>query len=152
MRSWRGGDWRVDDSATGPDVRSHGGWLTHNLKVLSGVSLLQDAASELLYPIMPIFLTVTLGAPAVAVGVVEGLAEGAASITKLASGLLGDRFRKRPLIGLGYGLAAVGKAVIAMAFAWPVVLLGRALDRLGKGVRGAPVSYTHLTLPTKRIV
>ena len=126
------------DSAGEQDAPSQGRWLTHNLKVLSGVSFLQDAASELLYPIMPIFLTVTLGAPAVAVGVVEGLAEGAASITKLASGLLGDRFRKRPLIGSGYGLAAVGKAVIAMAFSWPVVLLGRVLDRLGKGVRGAP--------------
>lgn len=113
-------------------------WLTRNLKVVSGVSFLQDAASELLYPIMPIFLTVTLGAPAAAVGLVEGLAEGAASITKLASGFLGDRFAKRPLIGVGYGLAALGKIVIAVAFAWPIVLVGRVLDRLGKGVRGAP--------------
>lgn len=114
------------------------GWLTHNLKVLSGVSLLQDAASELLYPILPIFLTVVLGAPVAVVGVVEGLAEGAASLTKLASGFLGDRFRRRPLIGVGYGLAALGKLVIALAVAWPIVLCGRVLDRLGKGVRGAP--------------
>ena len=113
-------------------------WLTHNLKVLSGVSLLQDAASELLYPILPIFLTVVLGAPVAVVGVVEGLAEGAASLTKLASGFLGDRFRRRPLIGVGYGLAALGKLVIALAVAWPIVLCGRVLDRLGKGVRGAP--------------
>ena len=60
-------------------------WLTRNLAVLSAVSLLQDAASELLYPIMPIFLTVALGAPAAAVGVVEGLAEGIAALTKVAS-------------------------------------------------------------------
>jgi len=113
-------------------------WLTHNLKVVSGVSFLQDAASELLYPILPIFLTVTLGAPAAVVGLVEGLAEGAAGITKLGSGLLGDRFAKRPLIAVGYGLAATGKIVIALAFSWPVVLLGRVLDRFGKGVRGAP--------------
>jgi MFS family permease len=126
------------DSSPVPEAPERGGWLTHNLKVLSGVSFLQDAASELLYPILPIFITVTLGAPAAAVGVVEGLAEGAASVTKLASGFLGDRFRKRPLIGLGYGLAAVGKVLIAVAFAWPVVLLGRVLDRFGKGIRGAP--------------
>ena len=122
--------------ATG--MASERGWLTHNLKVLSGVSLLQDAASELLYPILPIFLTVVLGAPVAVVGVVEGLAEGAASLTKLASGFFGDRFHRRPLIGVGYGLAAVGKLVIALAAAWPLVLGGRVLDRLGKGVRGAP--------------
>lgn len=113
-------------------------WLTRNLKVLSGVSFLQDAASELLYPILPIFLTVTLGAPVAVVGAVEGLAEGAANVTKLASGYLGDRYRKRPLIAAGYGFAAVGKLLIAIAFVWPIVLLGRVFDRFGKGIRGAP--------------
>lgn len=122
-----------------PDAAPTGrGWLTHNLRVLSGVSFLQDAASELLYPILPIFLTVTLGAPAAVVGMVEGLAEGAASITKLAAGFLGDRFHRRPLIAVGYGLAAIGKLLIAVAAAWPLVLAARVLDRLGKGVRGAP--------------
>lgn len=113
-------------------------WLSRNLLVLSGVSLLQDAASELLYPILPIFLTSVLGAPAAVVGAVEGIAEGGGSVTKLAAGRLADRFRRRPLIGLGYGLAAVGKAFIAVAFVWPVVLVGRVVDRLGKGIRGAP--------------
>jgi MFS family permease len=113
-------------------------FLTHNVKVLSGVSLLQDAASELLYPILPIFLTVTLGAPAAVVGIVEGLAEGAASLTKLVSGRIADRRPKRPLIGFGYGLAALGKVLISVATVWPVVLVGRVVDRLGKGVRGAP--------------
>jgi MFS family permease len=112
--------------------------MSRNLLVLSGVSLLQDAASELLYPILPIFLTSALGAPTAVVGAVEGIAEGAASVTKLASGRLSDRFRRRPLIGVGYGLAAVGKVLIAVAFVWPVVLLGRVVDRLGKGIRGAP--------------
>jgi MFS family permease len=115
-----------------------GGWLSRNLVVLSGVSFLQDAASELLYPILPIFLTAVLGAPAAVVGLVEGLAEGAAAATKLGAGVLADRYRRRPLIGLGYGLAAVGKMLIAAAGAWPVVLAGRVVDRLGKGVRGAP--------------
>jgi MFS family permease len=113
-------------------------FLTHNVKVLSGVSLLQDAASELLYPILPIFLTVTLGAPAAVVGIVEGIAEGAASLTKLVAGRIADRRPKRPLIGFGYGLAALGKILISLATVWPVVLAGRVVDRLGKGVRGAP--------------
>lgn len=113
-------------------------WLTPNVRTLSGVSFLQDAASELLYPVMPIFLTVVLGAPAAVVGAVEGLAEGVASLTKLVAGRLADRHPKRPLIGLGYGLAAVGKLIIALASSWPVVLLARGVDRLGKGIRGAP--------------
>ena len=113
-------------------------WLTRNLKIVSLVSLLQDAASELLYPIMPILLTTVLGAPAAVVGAVEGIAEGVAAVTKVLAGRFSDRWRKVPLVGLGYGLAAVGKVVIALAGAWPVVLAGRVVDRLGKGVRGAP--------------
>ncbi len=114
------------------------GWLTRNVRVLSAVSFLQDAASELLYPLLPIYLTAVLGAPPSVVGAIEGAAEGAASITKVAVGPLGDRFAKRPLIATGYGMAALGKAIIAVAGAWPGVLAGRVVDRLGKGVRGAP--------------
>ncbi len=113
-------------------------WLTPNVRTLSGVSLLQDSASEMLYPILPIFLTVTLGAPAAVVGIVEGLAEGVAAVSKLLAGRLSDRLRRKPLIGLGYGLAAVGKVLVALAFGWPVVLAGRCVDRVGKGVRGTP--------------
>ncbi len=113
-------------------------WLTRNLKVVSLVSLLQDAASELLYPVMPILLTTVLGAPAVVVGAIEGVAEGVAAVTKVVSGRFSDRWRKVPLVGLGYGLAAVGKVLVALASVWPVVLAGRVVDRLGKGIRGAP--------------
>jgi MFS family permease len=113
-------------------------WLTRNVATLSGVSFLQDAASELLYPILPIFLTTVLGAPAAVVGAVEGAAEGAASLTKIAAGRLADRSSKRRLIAAGYGLAAVGKLIIALAATWPVVLAARCVDRLGKGIRGAP--------------
>ncbi|MGB8649725.1 MAG: MFS transporter [Mycobacteriales bacterium] len=113
-------------------------WLTRNVATLSGVSLLQDAASELLYPVLPIFLTVTLGAPAAVVGAVEGFAEAVAAVTKLVSGRAADRRGRRPLIAVGYGLAAVGKLVVALAFGWPLVLLGRAVDRVGKGIRAAP--------------
>ena len=66
------------------------------------------------------------------------MAEGAASLTKLAAGPLGDRFARRPLIGGGYSMAALGKLIVAAASAWPGVLVGRVVDRLGKGLRGAP--------------
>lgn len=113
-------------------------WLTRNVRLLSAVSFLQDAASELLYPLLPIYLTTVLGAPAAVVGAVEGVAEGAASLTKLASGPLGDRFARRPLIATGYGIAALGKVLVAAASTWTGVLAGRVTDRLGKGLRGAP--------------
>ncbi|OCB46789.1 MFS transporter [Mycobacterium vulneris] len=113
-------------------------WLTRNVRVLSAVSFLQDAASELLYPLLPIYLTAVLGAPPAVVGAVEGAAEGAAAMTKLAAGPLGDRFSKRPLIATGYGMAALGKVMVAAASAWSGVLAGRVVDRLGKGIRGAP--------------
>ena len=113
-------------------------WLTRNLTLLSLVSLFQDTASELLYPILPIFLTVTLGAPVAVVGIIEGLADGAASITKVLSGRLADRKRRRPLVAAGYGVAAIAKLIIAAATVWPTVLVARVVDRIGKGIRGAP--------------
>ncbi|MDT5147896.1 MAG: hypothetical protein QOC58_2541 [Mycobacterium sp.] len=118
-------------------MRNRPAWLTRNVWVLSLVSLLQDAASELLYPLLPIYLTTVLGAPPSVVGAVEGAAEGAASLTKVLSGPLGDRFARRPLIGTGYGMAALGKVIVAAAGAWPGVMVGRVVDRLGKGLRGA---------------
>jgi len=132
----------LDDDTTAGD-RDHPsnrgrGWLTPNVRTLSGVSFLQDAASELFYPVLPIFLTTTLGAPVAAAGIIEGAAEGVAAVTKLVAGRLGDTRARRPLITLGYGLAAVGKVLIALAVLWPVVLAGRAVDRVGKGIRGAP--------------
>ena len=113
-------------------------WLTRNVRVLSAVSFLQDTASELLYPLLPIYLTTVLGAPPAVVGAIEGAAEGAASMTKIAVGPLGDRFARRPLIATGYGMAALGKVIVAMAGAWQGVLAGRVVDRLGKGLRGVP--------------
>ena len=113
-------------------------WLTRNVKVLSAVSLAQDAASEMLYPLMPILLTSILGAPAALVGIIEGIAEGVAALVKYVSGRTSDRVGRKPAVATGYGLAAVGKVIIAAASVWPGVLLGRVVDRLGKGIRGAP--------------
>ena len=112
-------------------------WLTRNLFAISWVSLLQDAASEMLYPIMPIFLNTVLGAPAAVVGAIEGLAEGAMSITKLSSAWMNRWIPRKVMVFLGYGGAALGKLIIALAAIWPVVMLGRVVDRLGKGMRSA---------------
>ncbi len=122
-----------------PSARvDHRAWLTRNLKTLSVVSLLQDTASEMLYPILPLFITGALGAPVAVVGLIEGLADGVAALTKIVSGRLADRWQRRPLIGAGYGAAAAAKALIAVSTVWPLVLFARMLDRLGKGVRGVP--------------
>jgi MFS family permease len=113
-------------------------WLTRNLVVLTLVSLTQDAASELLYPLLPLFVTGVLAAPPVVLGLVEGSAEAAAGISKYVAGRWSDGRARRPFVTAGYGLAALGKVLVAAAFAWPLVLVGRVVDRLGKGVRSAP--------------
>lgn len=128
-----------DSAAATPDgIADPRPWLSHNLRVLSLVSLFQDTASELLYPILPIFLVGVLGAPVAVVGLVEGLADGAAALTKLASGRWSDRRSRRPVVAFGYGLAAAAKVVVALAVVWPMVLAARVADRIGKGIRGAP--------------
>ncbi len=113
-------------------------WLTRNLVLLTLVSLAQDAASELLYPLLPILLTGVIGAAPLALGLIEGCAEAAAGFTKLISGTASDRLGRRPFVISGYSLAGVGKAFVVVATGWPLVLLGRVTDRIGKGMRGAP--------------
>lgn len=113
--------------------------ISRNVFVLGLVSFAADISSEMLYPVLPVFLTATLGAPVSLVGVIEGVAEGTASTSKVASGWWSDRLpRRRPLIALGYGLSALGKLLLALAFVWPQALLARFSDRLGKGTRTAP--------------
>jgi MFS family permease len=102
------------------------------------VSFFQDAASELLYPVLPLFLTGPLGAPVAIVGLIEGIAEGTASISKAVSGRLADLRDRKPLIAGGYGLSSVSKLVIGFATGWPLVLVARFTDRIGKGVRTSP--------------
>ena len=113
--------------------------VSRNVFVLGLVSLATDVASEMLYPIIPIFLTVTLGAPVAFLGLIEGIAEGTASLMKVGSGWYSDRLSlRRPLVAAGYALSAVGKALLATAFHWPQVLIARTTDRFGKGVRTSP--------------
>ncbi|HXH61186.1 MAG TPA: MFS transporter [Fimbriimonadaceae bacterium] len=103
---------------------------------LGWVSFFADTSTEIIYPIVPLFLTRVLGAPMAIVGLVEGLAEATANVFKGWSGLHSDRIGKRkPFVEWGYGLSAVGKPLLALAFAWPVVVFARVLDRFGKGLR-----------------
>ncbi|MBI4677043.1 MAG: MFS transporter [Elusimicrobia bacterium] len=110
--------------------------LSRNVVVLSVVSGLTDVSSEMLYPILPLFLTGVLGAPMTVVGLIEGIAEATASILKAASGWWSDRVSARkPFTLWGYGLSAISKPLLALASTWHLVLLSRFLDRVGKGVR-----------------
>jgi MFS family permease len=115
-----------------------GRWLSRNLVVLTLVSFMQDAASELLYPLLPLLITGVLAAPPVVLGVIEGAAEVSAGVARYVSGRWSDRRGRKVFVGAGYSLAAVGKVLVAAATAWPMVLAGRVVDRLGKGIRGAP--------------
>ncbi|HWS47841.1 MAG TPA: MFS transporter [Acidimicrobiia bacterium] len=112
--------------------------LPHNIVVLSWVSFFQDAASEMLYPVIPLFLTGVLGAPVAAVGLIEGVGEATASAMKIVSGRLADLRRRRPLIAAGYGLSSIAKPLMGLAQAWPFVLFARFVDRTGKGLRTSP--------------
>lgn len=106
---------------------------------LGVVSLFMDLSSEIIHSLLPVFLVTVLGAGALSVGVIEGVAEAATPITRLFSGAISDWIGKRkPLILLGYGLAAVTKPLFPLASSVGVVLVARFIDRIGKGIRGAP--------------
>jgi MFS family permease len=107
-----------------------------NVIRLGWVSGLTDISSEMLYAVTPLFLTQVLGASAGVLGLIEGIAEGTASLLKGVTGQYSDRIRKRRIFVLsGYSLSAIAKPLMALALGWPVVLAARFLDRFGKGVR-----------------
>ncbi len=113
--------------------------LPPNVKTLSWVSFFNDVASEMIYPIVPIFLTSVLKTSIVSVGIIEGFAEATASLLKLFSGIYSDKIRRRkPFVIFGYSLSTLAKPVIGLATGPFGVLLGRLLDRTGKGIRTAP--------------
>jgi len=106
---------------------------------LGFVSMLMDISSEMIHSLLPLYLTVGLGASALTVGIIEGIAESTALIVKVFSGALSDRWRKRKSItAFGYGLAALSKPLFALATGPLLVFTARFLDRIGKGIRGAP--------------
>lgn len=106
---------------------------------LGFVSLLMDTSSELIHSLLPVFLTTALGASAFTVGLIEGMAESTALIVKVFSGTLSDWLgRRKELAVAGYGLAALSKPLFALASSADMVFTARVMDRLGKGIRGAP--------------
>ncbi|MBU1177485.1 MAG: MFS transporter [Patescibacteria group bacterium] len=110
--------------------------ISKNVFVLGLVSFFNDVASKMIYPIVPIFLTSVLGAPVAIVGLIEGIAESTASILKVISGWLSDKFQKRkPFIVAGYSFSAISKILLSLAFSWPFVLIARFIDRFGKETR-----------------
>ncbi|GAB6173545.1 MFS transporter [Paradesulfitobacterium aromaticivorans] len=110
-----------------------------NVIVLGIVSLLTDISTEMVYPLLPIFLTSTLGASPAVVGIIEGIAESLASLLKVFSGYWGDKTKKKKELAIvGYGSSFVGKVTLILAGSWGGVLLARVVDRLGKGIRTAP--------------
>ncbi len=106
---------------------------------LGVVSLLTDLSSEMIYPLLPVFLSSVLGAGTMALGLIEGLAESTAALLKVASGIWTDRTRRRkPLVVAGYTLSGMMRPLIGLAGAWPSVLALRFADRVGKGLRSSP--------------
>ena len=113
--------------------------LPKGIWVLGFVSMFMDTSSELVHSILPIFMATTLGASMVTIGIIEGVAEAAAAIIKVFSGVLSDYFQKRKLLAVvGYGLAALTKPVFPLATSIEWVFGARFVDRIGKGIRGSP--------------
>jgi len=109
-----------------------------NIYLLGLVSLLNDASSEIIQPILPLFIA-SLGAGGVAVGLIGGLSDGLPSLLKVVSGCWSDRMgRRKPLVAAGYGISAAGKLFLAIAASWQQVFVLKTVERSGKGIRSAP--------------
>lgn len=113
--------------------------ITRNILILGLVSLFTDLSSQMVFPLIPLFLTTVLGAGAYVVGITEGAAETTASLLKVISGYWSDKIKKRkPFIFFGYSLSSITKPLFAFANVWPSVLFIRVIERIGKGLRTAP--------------
>lgn len=113
--------------------------LPKSIIALGLVSLFMDVSSEMIHSLLPVFLVTVLGASALSVGFIEGIAEATASIAKVFSGVISDWMgRRKPLVLLGYGLATLTKPLFPLAQGIGAVLTARFIDRIGKGIRGAP--------------
>ena len=120
-------------------MKSTGGKIPPAIWVLGFVSMLMDISSEMIHSLLPVFMVTVLGASALTVGIVEGVAEATALIVKVFSGTLSDFLgRRKPLAVIGYGLGALSKPLFALAGSSGMVLAARFMDRIGKGIRGAP--------------
>ena len=121
--------------------------LPRPVRLLGWVSLLTDAATEAVYPLLPVFITQVLGGPPVALGIVEGAADATSSVLKVVSGRWSDRLgARKPIVLLGYTLSSLVRPFMALASTWAQVFLIRVVDRVGKGLRGAPRDAMLATL------
>jgi len=110
-----------------------------NIIILGITSFLTDVSSEMVYPLIPLFLVSSLGASPAILGLIEGVAESLASILKVSSGYFSDKIRRRkPITIFGYSSSVIGKVFLLIARSWHFVFFARVLDRFGKGVRTAP--------------
>ena len=126
-------------SHEGPTTKAERLRIPRTIWALGFVSLFMDLSSELVHSLLPVFLVTTLGASALTVGVIEGVAESTAMLVKIFSGAISDFIgRRKGLLLLGYGLAALSKPLFPLAHSVEVVFTARFLDRIGKGIRGAP--------------
>ncbi|HTE45757.1 MAG TPA: MFS transporter, partial [Gemmatimonadaceae bacterium] len=129
----------VSPNATDKDEPAGRPRLGRNVYVLGALSFFNDVSSEMIYPLLPVFLSTVLGANAGFIGAIEGAAESVAALLKLASGWWSDRVRRRkPLVVVGYVLASVVRPLVAIAQSATQVLLIRVSDRVGKGIRNSP--------------
>ncbi|MGE5653898.1 MAG: MFS transporter [Bacillota bacterium] len=111
----------------------------YNIIILGLVSMFNDISTEMIYPLMPIFITSVLGASPAVLGLIEGIAESLASLLKVFFGYIGDKTRKRKGLAItGYGSSTIGRLFLYAASSWGWVLTGRVIDRFGKGIRTAP--------------
>lgn len=129
------------------------GSLPRSVKLLGWVSLLTDAATEAVYPLLPVFITQVLGGPPIALGIVEGAADATSSALKVFAGRWSDRLgARKPMVVAGYALSSLVRPFVALATSWGHVFAVRVTDRVGKGLRGAPrdAMLASLALPGQR--
>ena len=113
--------------------------LPREVVLLGWVSFFNDVSSEMIYPLLPLFMVAVLGASATSLGWVEGISQAAVAALTAWAGWRSDRFARRvPYVRWGYGLPVLGKGILTAAVAWPMVLVGRTVDRIGKGIRSSP--------------
>ncbi|MFN0252544.1 MAG: MFS transporter [Kofleriaceae bacterium] len=113
--------------------------VSRDVILVGWVSFFNDVASEMIYPLLPMFVVLVLGASATSLGWVEGVAQAVVALLAAWTGWHSDRIRRRlPYVQVGYGLPVVGRIVLVAAVAWPMVLIGRTIDRIGKGIRSSP--------------
>jgi MFS family permease len=130
---------RRGTAMTGTPPASSREKLPREVVLLGWVSFFADVSSEMIYPLLPLFLVGVLGASVTSLGWIEGVAQAMVAVLTALAGWRSDLFRRRvPFVRWGYGLPVVGKAILATAMTWPMVLVGRTVDRIGKGIRSSP--------------